>query len=257
MTTNRILYTPYFLEQPRPQMAALAGTDWTVNRLEANEGRTALEQMGALGRGVADFVAATLQAGQRPVSFHGDCCITLGVMAGLQRAGVDPLLIWLDSHGDFNTWETTPSGFIGGMPLAMLVGRGDLQLMHMVGAQIHPETQVILSDGRDLDPAEAEMLRQSQVRLVPDMTELLHMDLGSRPIYVHFDSDVLHLDDAPAMLYPAAGGARLDAVRGVLRHVAASGRLAAVSMTTWNVADTSAVETQAACMACFHDLIGS
>jgi arginase family enzyme len=36
----------------------------------------------------------------------------------LQRAGLDPVLVWLDAHGDFNTWETPPSGFIGGMPMS-------------------------------------------------------------------------------------------------------------------------------------------
>ena len=47
----------------------------------------------------------------------------LAVADSLRRAGVPPVLVWLDAHGDFNTPETTPSGFLGGMPLAMLVGR--------------------------------------------------------------------------------------------------------------------------------------
>ncbi len=55
----------------------------------------------------------------------GDCVASLGVAAGLQRAGIEPSVAWLDAHGDFNTWETTPSGFMGGMPLAVLAGLGD------------------------------------------------------------------------------------------------------------------------------------
>ena len=81
--------------------------------------------MSQLHRPLADFIHKTIRQGDRPVSFAGDCCTTLGVVAGLQRADLNPTLIWLDAHGDFNTWETSPSGFLGGMPLAMMVGRGE------------------------------------------------------------------------------------------------------------------------------------
>jgi arginase len=64
------------------------------------------------------------------VSIAGDCVATMGVLAGLHDAGITPTLIWFDAHGDFNTWETTPSGFLGGMPLAMIVGRGEQTMPH-------------------------------------------------------------------------------------------------------------------------------
>src|SRR5688500_3791881 len=58
-----------------------------------------------------------------PILFGCDCMPSLGVVRGLKPYDVG--VVWFDAHGDFNTPETTPSGFIGGMPLAMLVGRGD------------------------------------------------------------------------------------------------------------------------------------
>lgn len=54
----------------------------------------------------------------------GDCTTSLGVIAGLQRAGRDPGLVWVDAHGDFNTEATSPSGYLGGLPLALAVGIG-------------------------------------------------------------------------------------------------------------------------------------
>ena len=62
--------------------------------------------------------------------------------------------MWLVSHGDFNTWETTPSGFLGGMPLAMLTGRGDQRMLEAVGLDPLADNQVWLSDARDLDPGD-------------------------------------------------------------------------------------------------------
>ncbi len=54
----------------------------------------------------------------------GACLTSLGLLAGLQRAGRDPGIVWVDAHGDFNTEATTPSGYLGGMPLALAVGVG-------------------------------------------------------------------------------------------------------------------------------------
>jgi arginase len=83
------------------------------------------------------------------VSIAGDCCTSLGVAAGLLAAGIDPTLIWFDAHGDFNTWETTPSGFLGGMPLAMLAGRGEQTIVHGVGLKNLEESNIYLADARE------------------------------------------------------------------------------------------------------------
>src|SRR5512136_997268 len=98
--------------------------------------------MSVLHQPLAEFTAQTVLHGDRPVSLAGDCCTPLGVLAGLQQAGLVPVLLWLDAHGDFNTWETTPSGFLGGMPLAMLVGRGDQTMAQAVGLRPLPESRV-------------------------------------------------------------------------------------------------------------------
>ena len=136
--------------------------------------------------------------------------------------------------GDFNTWETTPSGFLGGMPLAMLVGRGDQTLAEGVGLSPLPEQRVVLSGARDLDPGEKVLLRESAVRQLPDVAGLLDETPGEGPLYVHFDTDVLNPDDAPAMNYAAPGGPSADLMAQVFDYLAQSGRVAAVSVSTWN-----------------------
>jgi arginase len=185
-------------------------------------------------RPLAHMVAAAVTSGHRPVSIAGDCCATIPVLAGLQRAGINPTLIWFDAHGDFNTWSTSPSGFLGGMPLAMLVGRGEQTLVAGVGLDPLPEAQVFLTDARDLDPDEREAVEESAVHHLPQVEMLLDTPLPAGPLYVHFDSDVLSPADAPAMSYLAQGGPAVRTVRRVFQHLANSGQITAISLSTWN-----------------------
>ncbi len=240
---NQTLLTPYFLDDEVPGLLPLAKDGWQVNSvaLPASEAvqneRTADERqarMSLLHRPLRDAVATSVDRGLRPVSIAGDCCTTLAVFAGLQVAGLKPTLFWFDAHGDFNTWDTTPSGFLGGMPLAMLVGRGEQTLGQSVGLQLVSESDVWLSDGRDLDPGERLALEGSDVRVVPNLEDLLVMELPDGPYYVHFDCDILDPAEAPAMNYPAPGGPPSDDLRRVFRRLSATGRIAAVSLSAWN-----------------------
>ncbi len=252
---NRFMYTPFFIDQPQPEIAELAQADWQANQPDFN-GDDRYVRMTALNENLANFVAETINAGDRPVSVNGDCCVAIGMLAGLQRAHIDPVLIWLDAHGDFNTAETSPSGFIGGMPLAMMVGRGEQKLMELAGAKPLPEDQVILSDGRNLDLLEGVEVTASKVQHLNYVDDMLKVDLGGRPIYVHFDTDILNPTDAPAMVYATEGGPTLEALTSVMKYLAGTGKVVAVSMTVWDMANDKDKKTQDACLACFDALMG-
>src|SRR5262249_23885999 len=118
------------------------------------------ERLAALYDPVADAVAAA----DRPLVVSGDCTTSLGTLAGLQRKGCDPAIAWFDAHGDFNTHETTLSGYLGGMPLALPVGRGDPTLRDRLDLRPVPENRVILGEARDLDPPERLALDASAGR---------------------------------------------------------------------------------------------
>lgn len=230
---DEIFITPLFLDKPVPGLTALAEPGWIINQPRLPESDR-LTRMSVLHQNIAGQVKSAIVSGRRPISIAGDCCTAIGVLAGLQRAGIDPTLIWFDAHGDFNTPATTPSGFLGGMPLAMMVGRGDLALPEAVGLAPLPESQVILTDARDLDPGEADALVQSAVTLLADPADLLAYDLPDGPLYVHFDMDVVALEESPAQNYPAAGGPTAALLRAVFGRLAETGRVAAVSVSTWN-----------------------
>jgi arginase len=151
----------------------------------------------------------------------GDCTVSIGVLAGLQRDVADFSLVWYDAHGDVNSPETKPSGFIGGMPLAMLCGRGDQTIVTGAGAKILPEMDIVLTDARDLDPGEADAVAESAVKHLPDVADLLSLDLSDRP----------HLS---AVSYPADGGPSLETIEASLDRLASTNRIAAISVSMWN-----------------------
>lgn len=230
---DKYLLTPYFLDENRPGLDDLAASDWQENRPVLNAGEKQA-RMVAIYKPLAAFVADTLAHGNRPVSVAGDCCATLGVLAGLQQAEITPTFIWLDAHGDFNTWATTPSGFLGGMPLAMAVGLGEQTMLEGLGLRPFSPAHVILTDGRDLDPGERQLVEASGITHLPAITDLLDYPLPDGPLYIHFDTDIVDPAQLPAMSYPAPGGPSVETVGRVFRHLAQSGQIAAVSMSCWN-----------------------
>lgn len=230
---NRFLLSPFFLGEPLDGLKPLVKPGWQINEPILPDGEKQ-DRMSVVHRQLAELVARAVLDGKRPVSLAGDCCTAIGVLAGLQRAGVDPHLIWFDAHGDFNTWETTPSGFLGGMPLAMIVGRGEQRLTGAVGLRFLRENQVILTDARDLDPGERETVQNSKVRHLPKVESLLEEPLPEGPLYIHFDTDVVSPQESPAQNYPASGGPSSEVVRAVFEHLAGTNRIVAVSLSSWN-----------------------
>jgi arginase len=250
---DRFILTPYFLDRPLPALSKIAGDDWTIIAPQLPDGDQQ-ERISAIHQPLADAVAETVKAGHRPVSIAGDCCSAIGFVAGLQRAGIDASLIWFDAHGDFNTWETTPSGFLGGMPLAMIVGRGEMRMPDAVGLKPLAENNVILTDGRDLDPGEQTALEESSVMHIPDATDLVH-HIPDGPLCIHLDPDIVRPEEAPAMAYPAVGGPSLAQMKTICRGLARTGRVSAVSMGTWDSEKDLDARSQSACMGLLHALL--
>jgi arginase len=251
---NRFILTPFFLDEPSPELEALAQAGWHINKPVLPDGELQ-GRMSALHQPLADLVAETVVRGERPISIAGDCCTAIGVLAGLQRAGLDPVLVWMDAHGDFNTWETTPSGFLGGMPLAMLVGRGEQTMPKRVGLLPLLEERVILTDGRDLDPREKIALAGSGVHHIKDIHLLLEHPLMNNPLYLHFDTDIIDPNDAPAMNYCAPDGIPAVELQAIFRSLAKTGHVAAVSLSSWNPKMDTDGRTQAVCMDALHSLV--
>lgn len=181
-------------------------------------------------------VAATIATSDHPTVLSGDCTTSLGVLAGMQRAGLDPAIVWYDAHGDFNTDETSDSGYLGGMPVALVTGRGDKTVREQLGLRPVADEDVLLADARDLDPRERTALEDSGVRRVPVETVPLEA-VPARPLYVHIDLDVLDPDELDGLHFPVRGGPALDDLADSLEGLAAAHHVAAVGIAgTWDAA---------------------
>lgn len=167
-----------------------------------------------------------------PIVLAADCVSSLGMVKGLPHEELG--VVWYDAHGDFNTPETTPSGFLGGMPLAALVGRGNQHLLEGIGLQPIPESRVIISDVRDLDPEEGENLATSQITVYKNVNDLLTAPLPTYPVYVHLDVDIVDPEYMPALGYPAPNGPTPDEVGATLKRLAQSGKVVGLLVSLWN-----------------------
>jgi arginase len=200
-------------------------------------------RIGRLMTKVGYEVARSRAAGFFPLIVGGDCLVALGAVSGL----LDPpntAVAWIDAHGDFNTPETTISGYLGGMPLACLVGRGmaDLRELCKLATPV-PERNVALIGVRDLDPAEERLLEESSVALVrgpelerdPAALDRALDGLGSlSQLYLHVDIDVLDPAEAPGVDYPVVGGLRTGELARIAQRAAGLGNLAALAITAVN-----------------------
>ena len=228
--TMQVLLTPYFLEIYKPDFHAIKKEGWLENLYKGDD-QEQNKVITILNKQVADFVQASITQDKFPVAIGGDCHKTFGVLKGLNSCGLNPALLWLDAHGDFNTFETTPSGFVGGMSLAILTGHEEPGLLADHELEPLKEEKVIIFDRRNLDEKEAIALANSKVRQPENLPELLEECNKEKEIYLHLDTDIINPVDAPAMLYAASGGPRLPELKEFLKSI--KEKIVAVSITMW------------------------
>lgn len=192
---------------------------------------------------IAERVREAREHGRFPLVLAGNCMSSLGVVAGLGSSDVG--LVWLDSHGDFNTPETSPSGFLDGMALATAVGRcWTAAATTIPGHRPLPEANVLLLGARDLDQAERLALVDSDVALLgpsalADERSALEPALASLAsraacAYLHVDLDVLDPSVARINEYQAPHGLSLEQVREIFTDVGGALPIHAAAVTAYD-----------------------
>lgn len=177
-----------------------------------------------------DQVSTLVAAQPEPVVvISGDCTTSLATVAGLQRRGLRPGIVWIDAHADFHTPKTTRSGDLSGMALALLTGRAGIRLGEEIGLAPVPEEACALAGVREIDPGEREAIEGSAIRRL-SLGELAEAPLPAGPWYVHLDVDVLDPEGLPPLRFPVAGGPSVEILAGALRALAARGTIAAFGL---------------------------
>lgn len=226
------ILVPYHLDEHLPDLDVPVQPDVTITSdLPAGD---AWRRMAHLYAPVVDTVAADVSSGVRPIVQSADCTASMAVVAGVQRTGVQPGIVWFDGHGDVQTLETTSSGYLGGMPLRIITGYRPELITDALGLGPVAEERVVLVDGRDLDPPEIEFLADSAIGRY-GVDELTADALPDLPLHLHVDLDVVNPAELPGLAIPAAGGPGLDEVAAAMTRVLETGRVVAISLAcTWH-----------------------
>jgi len=206
------------------------------------------QQVIALCRVLASRVEKICREGYFPLILGGEDSVLMGLIEGLKRGLKKRIgLIYFDAHGDFNTPETTPSGLIGGMNVAVVAGRGPEILTKMFGYTPQlPEENIVLFGVRDLDPPEKIALEDSRVHVysrakirelgaeaaMKDALEKLEPVCDQ--FYIHVDLDVLDENAMKAQILPVPDGLSLSEFSSAIRMATATGKLRGLAIMVFN-----------------------
>jgi arginase len=180
-----------------------------------------------------------LAAGRYPVLVAPDCSVCVTTLPAMIRHVPDATILWLDAHADFNTPETTVSGYLGGMCLAAACGLWDAGFD---GLPVVDPTAVVTGGLRDVEGPESVLLETRGVTRI-GRPGLLADALRGRPVFVHLDLDILDPGIIPSP-FPAPGGLSDAGLRTLLTEVAGACDLVGCEITGFH--DPSLVELIAA-----------
>lgn len=177
-----------------------------------------LPQVAEANETLAQLVNEEINKNRFPLIFGGDHSIAIGSLSGIAKHYNNLGVIWYDAHGDLNSGDTSPSGNIHGMPLAVSMGIGHERLTNMLDYQpkVKPENVVIIG-ARSLDPGERELIKDKGIKVFT-MHEIDRMGMTSvmretvdylkhcDGVHLSLDLDGLDPSEAPGVGTPVLGG---------------------------------------------------
>lgn len=203
-----------------------------VRKTSKNEHMKYREEVLEVCQHVSDEVFKIYKEDSFPLIIGGDHSIAIGSIAGLARTEPQMGVIWIDAHGDFNTPDSSPSGNMHGMPLAINCGLGDEDFINIgsPGRKIDPK-RVVLVGVRDIDIGEAMLLRKHGVT-VYTMEEIelygiqhvmqeamQYLEKNCSCLHVSFDMDAIDPSEAPGTGTPVPGGLTYREAHFIMKYI--------------------------------------
>ena len=225
--------------------------DIKLQKLSKDSGPKKFRNSTYAAKGTERIRRAAGQASERELAIFvgGECSLVMGSLSGMKsrrrgRAGI----LWMDAHGDFNTPETTPSGFIGGMCLALACGRGRplSQETEEGRGPLLGEDAVVHLGSRALDRLEEIAMKESEITLVSakELRKGGAADCGRRAAkllsdrcdwcVLHIDLDVIDPREMPAVNFLEPNGISTEDVLLAARGLKETGKLKAVEFTSYD-----------------------
>jgi arginase len=211
-----------------------------------------MEEIADVCRETYRRVEASLKAGCFPLILGGDHSLSIGsvpaVAQHFRRRGERIGILWVDAHTDMNTPETTPSGNIHGMSLAVLAGRGPRELVGLMGSAVPAvdPANICVIAARDIDEEEKSVVRETGIRVftMSEVDErgiaactdeaLDRLNDGTAGFHLSYDLDGLDPMVAPGVGTPVPGGLTYREGHLVCEKVARSGTLLSLEVVEVN-----------------------
>ena len=207
-----------FVDQGMARILRRRGQRVDVTCLEADTDRmNPIKTAFDVNRLLTGLVKGAVASGKFPLVLAGNCNNCVGTIAGLHQADLG--VIWFDAHGDFNTPETSYSGYLDGMALALVTGDCWQGLLDTIPGFIPVDgNHIVHVGGRDIDPDESVRFARAGASLVDSktlQTRGLHQGLEAAlqslqhhtdRVYVHLDMDIVDPAVARSKDFAPKGG---------------------------------------------------
>ncbi len=233
----------------------------SAETIKVNERPFELGTTLSIVRATSEKVRGATVSSRLPILLAGNCISTLASIAAL---GTDIALFWFDAHGDFNTPETTPSGFLDGMALATITGRCWRTLTASIpGFRPIPEKNVVLIGARDIDADERTSLEQAEISWLTvesirknRVENTLSGILSGLPqaAYLHIDLDVLDREAARVNELSSTGGLTVSELLEIIRFIRHHRAIVGAAITAYDPSVDQDSKALNAAVATFKEL---
>lgn len=183
-------------------------SDRSKNKYEVNE----------LNEKMYKVIVDKMKEGYFPITIGGDHSVAIASSLADAKVNEDIGIIWFDAHSDYNTFETTITGNIHGLPLAAITGYKCEELRTFHRGEIIQPSKTVIVGARSIDPREKENLKYSGVTVfttedikkegAKSIVEKAFSIAGykTRSIHISYDLDLIDPEVAPGVSIPEFDG---------------------------------------------------
>jgi len=205
------------------------------------------DEIAKVSEELAQSTQDTLKGGYFPLILGGDHSIAIGSISGVSSMFKGKFgVVWIDAHPDCNTPDTTLSGNIHGMSLAVVLGHGDGRLVncHTPGAKLDP-SNICIVGAKDFDREEKKFIADNKIKLftIDDISDIGIKDMmkeirkhfaGLDGIFVSLDLDVIDVAFAPGIGIRSHGGLTYREIRHLCRSLCKSFNILGMELVEFN-----------------------
>lgn len=193
-----------------------------IKETEKDNKKKNLNEVNKFNKQLYDIICSTLNDEKLPITLGGDHSLAIATALASIKKYNNMGIIWFDSHGDYNTFDTTISGNIHGLPLAVITNYEKKYLAEFHSGSFYKPENTVIVGARDVDPLEFENLKEAGVTVFStedvrregaDVITRKALEIaskGTNGVHISYDIDLIDPKIAPGVSIPAVDGVNLE-----------------------------------------------